>query len=68
MPGGVHAVHRVSQAVMRRIGMTRDPADDFEDPSVPEGPLRPCVLHRIPRREAHGLHHAADTTPLPAVT
>ncbi|GAA3111146.1 GNAT family N-acetyltransferase [Streptomyces echinatus] len=36
-----------SQAVMRRIGMTRDPADDFEDPSAPEGPLRPCVLYRI---------------------
>ncbi|GAA4566629.1 hypothetical protein GCM10023193_43710 [Planotetraspora kaengkrachanensis] len=35
-----------SQAVMRRIGMTRDPADDFEDPSVPEGPLRQCVLYR----------------------
>ncbi|MBC9714989.1 GNAT family N-acetyltransferase [Streptomyces sp. TRM66268-LWL] len=35
-----------SQAVMRRIGMTRDPADDFEDPSVPEGPLRACVLYR----------------------
>ncbi|MFF5922737.1 GNAT family N-acetyltransferase [Streptomyces flavochromogenes] len=37
-----------SQAVMRRIGMTRDPADDFEDPSVPEGPLRQCVLYRTP--------------------
>lgn len=48
-----------SQAVMRRIGMTQDPADDFEDPSVPEGPLRQCVLYRTPRRDAHGLHHAA---------
>ncbi|MCX4821362.1 GNAT family N-acetyltransferase [Streptomyces sp. NBC_01142] len=36
-----------SQAVMRRIGMTRDPADDFDDPSVPDGPLRRCVLFRI---------------------
>ncbi|MFE3761279.1 GNAT family N-acetyltransferase [Streptomyces sp. NPDC059104] len=35
-----------SRAVMRRIGMTRDSADDFEDPSVPEGPLRRCVLYR----------------------
>lgn len=53
-------VHNLrSQAVMRRIGMTRDPADDFEDPSVPEGPLRQCVLYRIPRTDAHGLHHAA---------
>ncbi|WP_329123290.1 GNAT family N-acetyltransferase [Streptomyces sp. NBC_01465] len=40
-------VHNLrSQAVMRRLGMTRDPADDFEDPSVPEGPLRRCVLYR----------------------
>ncbi|TXS52426.1 N-acetyltransferase [Streptomyces sp. uw30] len=37
-----------SQAVMRRIGMTRNPADDFDDPSAPEGPLRPNVLYRIP--------------------
>ncbi|MEF9887269.1 GNAT family N-acetyltransferase [Streptomyces sp. P9-A4] len=49
-------VHNLrSQAVMRRIGMTRDPADDFQDPSVPEGPLRPCVLYRISREDAHGL-------------
>ena len=38
-----------SQAVMRRIGMTRDPSDDFEDPTVPEGPLRPNVMYRITR-------------------
>ncbi|MFD5254935.1 GNAT family N-acetyltransferase [Streptomyces bobili] len=38
-----------SQAVMRRIGMTRDPADDFDDPTEPEGPLRPNVLYRIAR-------------------
>lgn len=38
-----------SQAVMRRIGMTRDPADDFDDPAAPEGPLRPHVLYRISR-------------------
>ncbi|GAA1877461.1 GNAT family N-acetyltransferase [Streptantibioticus ferralitis] len=36
-----------SQAVMRRIGMTHDPADDFDDPSAPEGPLRRNVLYRI---------------------
>lgn len=37
-----------SQAVMRRLGMTRDPADDFDHPRVPEGsPLRPHVLYRI---------------------
>ncbi|MFB6822162.1 GNAT family N-acetyltransferase [Streptomyces virginiae] len=37
-----------SRAVTRRIGMNRDPADDFEDPGVPEGPLRRCVLYRAP--------------------
>ena len=36
-----------SHAVMRRIGMTRDPADDFDDPTVPAGPLRASVLYRI---------------------
>lgn len=36
-----------SQAVMSRIGMTRDHAGDFEDPTAPEGPLRPNVLYRI---------------------
>lgn len=38
-----------SQAVMRRIGMTREPAGDFDDPTVPEGPLRPNVVYRIAR-------------------
>ncbi|MGW5481138.1 GNAT family N-acetyltransferase [Streptomyces sp. NPDC004008] len=38
-----------SQAVMRRIGMTRNPADDFDDPTAPEGPLRSNVLYRIRR-------------------
>ncbi|MEV4257139.1 GNAT family N-acetyltransferase [Spirillospora sp. NPDC049652] len=37
-----------SRAVMRRIGMTRDPAEDFDHPSLPEGhPLRRHVLYRI---------------------
>lgn len=36
-----------SQAVMRRIGMTRDPADDFDDLTVPEGPLRRNVVYRL---------------------
>ncbi|NKQ23522.1 GNAT family N-acetyltransferase [Streptomyces galbus] len=38
-----------SQAVMRRIGMTRDPDGDFDDPTAPEGSLRPQVLYRIAR-------------------
>ena len=41
-----------SQAVMRRLGMTRDPADDFEQPHLPVGhPLRPAVVHRITRQQ-----------------
>ncbi|MFE6868176.1 GNAT family N-acetyltransferase [Kitasatospora sp. NPDC057692] len=36
-----------SQAVMRRLGMTTDAADDFDDPEAPEGPLRRNVLFRI---------------------
>lgn len=37
-----------SIAVMRKIGMHRDPADDFDNPKVPEGhPLRRHVLYRL---------------------
>lgn len=43
------AANARSQAVMRRIGMTRDPAGDFDDPTAPDGPLRPSVLYRIAR-------------------
>ena len=38
-----------SHAVMRRLGMTNDPADDFDDPTVLPGPLRRSVLYRIRR-------------------
>ncbi|HEX7887577.1 MAG TPA: GNAT family N-acetyltransferase [Phenylobacterium sp.] len=39
-----------SQAVMRRIGMARDPADDFDHPRLAEGhPLRRHVLFRVGR-------------------
>jgi RimJ/RimL family protein N-acetyltransferase len=36
-----------SRRVMERLGMTRDPGDDFEHPSLPPGhPFRPHVLYR----------------------
>ena len=39
-----------SRAVMERLGMTRDPADDFDHPSFPEDdPIRPHVLYRLGR-------------------
>ena len=37
-----------SRAVMERLGMRRDPADDFDHPKLPENhPLRPHVLYRL---------------------
>jgi RimJ/RimL family protein N-acetyltransferase len=42
-----------SQAVMRRLGMRHDPADDFNHPALPAGhPLRRHVLYRC-RADAH---------------
>lgn len=39
-----------SQRVMERLGMTRDPADDFDHPMLEPGdPLRPHVLYRVRR-------------------
>jgi RimJ/RimL family protein N-acetyltransferase len=39
-----------SRAVMERLGMTRDPADDFDHPRLGEDdPLRPHVLYRLRR-------------------
>jgi ribosomal-protein-alanine N-acetyltransferase len=41
-----------SQRVMQRIGMTRDPADDFDHPNVPDGHrLKRHVLYRIAASE-----------------
>ncbi len=41
-----------SQAVMRRIGMTHDPAEDFDDPDVDEASLRHHVVYRKLRQVA----------------
>jgi ribosomal-protein-alanine N-acetyltransferase len=41
-----------SRAVMRRLGMSHDPADDFDHPGLPSGdPLRPHILYRIQARQ-----------------
>jgi RimJ/RimL family protein N-acetyltransferase len=43
--------NRRSQAVMQRLAMTRDPADDFEHPRIPPGHrLRLHLLYRISRQ------------------
>lgn len=41
------ASNQRSVAVMRRLGMTRDAAGDFDHPRVADGPLRRHVLYRI---------------------
>ncbi|KQO47362.1 MULTISPECIES: GNAT family N-acetyltransferase [unclassified Frigoribacterium] len=44
------AVNEPSRRVMRRLGMTHEPADDFEHPALPPGhELRPHVLYRLSR-------------------
>jgi ribosomal-protein-alanine N-acetyltransferase len=44
-----------SRAVMGRLGMTRDPADDFDHPRLPVGsPLRRHVLYRLSRARWRG--------------
>jgi RimJ/RimL family protein N-acetyltransferase len=46
-----------SRAVMRRIGMTHDPADDFDHPSLPPGHrLRRHVLYRLTRADWAAKH------------
>jgi RimJ/RimL family protein N-acetyltransferase len=42
-------VNERSRRVMERLGMTHDPADDFDHPSVSAGPLRAHVLYRLRR-------------------
>jgi RimJ/RimL family protein N-acetyltransferase len=40
--------NRRSRAVMERLGMRRDPEEDFDHPDLPEGhPLRRHVLYRL---------------------
>jgi len=38
-----------SRRVMERLGMTCLQEDDFDDPNVPDGPLKRCVLYRLRR-------------------
>jgi RimJ/RimL family protein N-acetyltransferase len=40
-------INEPSLRVMRRLVMTHDPADDFDHPSVPDGPLRRHALYRM---------------------
>jgi RimJ/RimL family protein N-acetyltransferase len=41
-----------SRRVMERLGMSRNPADDFDHPNIVDGhPLRRHVLYRLTARE-----------------
>ena len=48
-----------SWRVMERLGMSRDPADDFDHPSVPDGPLRRHFLYRMARERWRELRSQA---------
>ena len=48
--GYTSAINHPSRALMEALGMSRDPADDFADPTVPpDDPLSPHVLYHIDR-------------------
>lgn len=50
-------VNLPSQALMQRLGMQRDPAEDFLHPLLPrDHPLRPHVLYRLGRRSWQQMH------------
>jgi RimJ/RimL family protein N-acetyltransferase len=45
--------NHASRRVMEKIGMTHDPREDFDHPSIPEGhPLRRHVLYRLRRDDS----------------
>lgn len=50
-----------SLRVMAKLGMRRDPADDFDHPALPAGqPLRRHVLFRLQRDEPRGRARAGE--------
>jgi ribosomal-protein-alanine N-acetyltransferase len=56
-----------SRAVMERLGMTRDPADDFDHPNIaPDSPLSRHVLYRL-SRDAWRSRAAGASAPAPAL-
>lgn len=58
------AANRRSWMVMERLGMTRDPAEDFEHPGLPEGhPLRRHLLYRLSRPAWPGLTPCSGCAP-----
>jgi RimJ/RimL family protein N-acetyltransferase len=61
VPGNVR-----SRAVMERLGMQRNPADDFDHPNVPaDHPLQRHVLYRL-RRDAFNAAAVTAAAPRPS--
>lgn len=57
------ALNLRSQRVMEKLGMTHDPAEDFDHPRLPEGhPLRRHVLYRLRRAEWNPARPFASAT------
>jgi len=69
-PLGLHEVvsftsthnHR-SRRLMERLGMTRDPAEDFDHPQVTHGPQRRHVLYRLSRADWEARDDNLSTDP-----
>jgi RimJ/RimL family protein N-acetyltransferase len=57
-----------SRRVMERLGMTRDPAGDFDHPLVPEGSLKRHVLYRLPNPSQGGDRPSRDVGVDPPVS
>lgn len=54
-------INAPSRRVMEKIGMTRDPTDDFDHTNVPEGhPVRAHVVYRVLRTNRPGRAPVAD--------
>jgi RimJ/RimL family protein N-acetyltransferase len=49
-----------SRRVMERLGMTHDPADDFDHPFVAPGPIKRHVLYRLSRERWEQINGAAQ--------
>lgn len=57
-----------SRRVMERLGMSHDPADDFDHPSLSPGPLRLHVLYRLRRGDPERPPHVLESVQKPHPT
>ena len=55
-----------SQRVMQKLGMTRDPADDFDHPTLPDWEHRRHILYRLRSEQWNNASSAAPAAPSPS--